>query len=621
MAFPPRFLDEVRARVSLAEVVGRHVRLIKRGREYVALCPFHNEKTPSFSVVEDKGFYHCFGCGVHGDVIGFTMQKSNLSFPEAVEQLAHQAGLEVPRQTPEEREKSERQATIQGAVEAACGYFEEALHGAQGREARLYLERRGLDLATIRRFRLGYAPETRDGLKRALAKTFPEPLLVEAGLLRQPDPSASSGSGDSYDYFRNRVIFPIGDRQGRIIAFGGRVLGDGQPKYLNSPDTPLFQKGRVLYGWAQARAAAAREPSAIVTEGYMDVIALHRAGFATAVAPLGTALTETQIEELWRLAPEPVLCFDGDAAGQRAAGRALDRALPMLKPGHSLKFATLPQGEDPDTLILNHGSDAMREVLANAAPLAEVLWAAETAHPVETPEQRAALEHRLEERVRSIADRSLQQHYRSFFRDRLYKAFRPQRPAAGRWVRGRPVGPNVGISLKATPAFEGKPQVAPTPLRRRQQELLLALLLNHPFLLDEVTEDLTGLRLPDPHLDKLCHEILRLHALYPDLDAVTLKLHLTGNGYARVVQGVLSPQVLKHGAFVRLEADAETVRMGWSHIREQLQQPRLKQDMADAEQDFVKDFREETWVRLQHTILDRLDSKKDDDGATGGGVR
>jgi DNA primase len=621
MAFPPRFLDEVRARVSLAEVVGRHVRLIKRGREYVALCPFHNEKTPSFSVVEDKGFYHCFGCGVHGDVIGFTMQKSNLSFPEAVEQLAHQAGLEVPRQTPEEREKSERQATIQGAVEAACGYFEEALHGAQGREARLYLERRGLDLATIRRFRLGYAPETRDGLKRALAKTFPEPLLVEAGLLRQPDPSASSGSGDSYDYFRNRVIFPIGDRQGRIIAFGGRVLGDGQPKYLNSPDTPLFQKGRVLYGWAQARAAAAREPSAIVTEGYMDVIALHRAGFATAVAPLGTALTETQIEELWRLAPEPVLCFDGDAAGQRAAGRALDRALPMLKPGHSLKFATLPQGEDPDTLILNHGSDAMREVLANAAPLAEVLWAAETAHPVETPEQRAALEHRLEERVRSIADRSLQQHYRSFFRDRLYKAFRPQRPAAGRWVRGRPVGPNVGISLKATPAFEGKPQVAPTPLRRRQQELLLALLLNHPFLLDEVTEDLTGLRLPDPHLDKLCHEILRLHALYPDLDAVTLKLHLTGNGYARVVQGVLSPQVLKHGAFVRLEADAETVRMGWSHIREQLQQPRLKQDMADAEQDFVKDFREETWARLQHTILDRLDSKKDDDGATGGGVR
>jgi DNA primase len=612
MAFPPRFLDEVRARVSLAEVVGRHVRLIKRGREYVGLCPFHNEKTPSFSVVEDKDFYHCFGCGAHGDVVGFAMQKENLSFPEAVEQLARQAGLEVPRQTPEERETAERQATLQGAVDAACGFFEEALHGPQGREARLYLERRGLDLGTIRRFRLGYAPEARDGLKRALAKTFPEPLLIEAGLLRRPE-----GGGDSYDYFRHRVIFPIGDRRGRMIAFGGRVLGDGQPKYLNSPDTPLFQKGRVLYGWAQARAAAAREPSAIVTEGYMDVIALHRAGFATAVAPLGTALTETQIEALWRLAPEPVLCFDGDAAGLRAAGRALDRALPMLKPGHSLKFATLPDGEDPDTLIVKHGSEAMRDVLARATPLVEALWAVETAGPVDTPERRAALEQRLDVRIRSIADRGVQEHYRRFFRERLFTAFAGKRAGVARQGRERR-GPPPPWRRDRLGLPEPAPAGDPGLLRRRQQEVLLAILLNHPFLLHEATEDLAELRLLDPLLDKLRHEILRLHALNPDLDAGALKLHLTENGYARVVQGVLSPQVLKHGAFVRLEADAETVRMGWSHIREQLQQPRLKQDMAAAEQDFVKDFREETWARLQHTILD---SKKDDDGATGGGVR
>ena len=259
MAFPPGFLDELRARVSLASVVGRRVTLVKRGREFIGLCPFHKEKTPSFSVVEDKAFYHCFGCGAHGDVIGFVMQKENLAFPEAVEQLARQAGLEMPRQTGEERETAARQATLHGAVEAACAFFEETLHAPQGRDARLYLERRGLDLATIRRFRLGYALEARDGLKRLLAKSFPEPLLVEAGLLRRPE------SGESYDYFRNRVIFPIGDRQGRIIAFGGRVLGDGQPKYLNSPDTPLFQKGRVLYGWAQARAglsgAARRSPA------------------------------------------------------------------------------------------------------------------------------------------------------------------------------------------------------------------------------------------------------------------------------------------------------------------------------------------------------------------------
>src|SRR5215469_12727372 len=374
MAFPPRFLDELRQRVSLAEVVGRRVKLIRRGREFTGLCPFHNEKTPSFSVVEDKGFYHCFGCGAHGDVIGFSMQAENLSFPEAVEQLARRAGLEVPQETHEERERAERHATLQTAVDAACAFFEKMLHGPEGRGARAYLEGRGLDDAAIRRFRLGFAPDGRDKLKRAvMSSTVPEALLLEAGLLRKPE-----GGGESYDYFRNRVIFPIGDRRGRIIAFGGRVMDDGQPKYLNSPDTPLFQKGRVLYGWALARVAAAKDPSAIVVEGYMDVIALHRAGFTTAVAPLGTALTERQIEELWRLAPEPVLCFDGDSAGQRAASRALARALPILKPGMSLRFAILPPSEDPDSLILHHGASAMRELLDRAQPLAEVLWRLET---------------------------------------------------------------------------------------------------------------------------------------------------------------------------------------------------------------------------------------------------
>ncbi|HEX7967953.1 MAG TPA: DNA primase [Stellaceae bacterium] len=611
MAFPPRFLDELRARVSLAEIVGRHVRLTRRGREYVGLCPFHKEKTPSFNVVEDKGFYHCFGCGAHGDVIGFAMQTSNLSFPEAVEELARQAGLEVPQQTREERETSQRQATLQGAVEAACVFFEVALHGPQGREARLYLERRGLDLATIRRFRLGYAPDGRDALKRALGKSFPEPLLVEAGLLRRPE-----GGGEPFDYFRHRVIFPIGDRQGRIIAFGGRVLGDGQPKYLNSPDTPLFQKGRVLYAWAQARAAAAREPSAIVTEGYMDVIALHRAGFATAVAPLGTALTEMQIEMLWRLAPEPVLCFDGDAAGLRAAGRALERALPLLKPGHSLRFATLPAGEDPDTLILRQGMPAIRGVLERARPLADVLWEVETAHPIDTPEQRAALERRLEERVRAIADRSVQEHYRSFFRNRLFETLRQWKPGSRRGAAAQPVGPNVGVRLKAPAAFEGRPRFEPTSLLRRRQEILLALLLNHPFLLNEVTEDLAGLHMPAPDLDKLCHEILRLHALNPDLDAAMLKRHLTENGYARVVQGVLSPQVLAHAAFARVGAEAEAVRAGWANTRDQLQQTHLNTQIAEAERDLAEDTTNETWTRL-HPLLEQ---KIEDDGAAGGGI-
>lgn len=611
MAFPPRFLDELRERVSLAEVIGRRVRLLRRGREYIGLCPFHKEKTPSFSVVEDKGFFHCFGCGAHGDVIGFVMQAESATFPEAVEALARQAGLEVPAQSPEEREKVERQATLQAAMDAACAFFEEQLHGLEGRDARLYLEGRGLDLATMRRFRLGFAPDRRDALQRALMKRFPEALLIEGGLVRR------SESGESFDYFRRRVIFPIGDRQGRIIAFGGRVLGEGQPKYLNSPDTPLFQKGRVLYGWAPARAAAARTPSAIVTEGYMDVIALHRAGFTTAVAPLGTALTEMQLEEVWRLAPEPVLCFDGDAAGLRAAGRALERALPLLKPGQSLKFATLPQGEDPDTLILRHGVGAMTEVLERARPLAEILWEIETARPSDTPEQRAALERRLEERVRAIADRSVQDHYRSYFRARLFDALRRHKGGPGRWRPGRALGPNAGVKLKTPAALEAPPLHEPTPLRRRRQEILLALLLNHPFLLGDVAEEFAEIPLGPPDLDKLRHEILRLHALNPDLDAATLRLHLTENGYDRVVKGVLSSQVLAHAAFARAGADADTVRLGWADTRDQLRQPHLRTQIAEAERELAEETTEEKWVRL-HPLLEQ---KIEDDGATGGGSR
>ena len=610
MAFPPRFLDELRARVSLADVIGRRVKLTKRGRDYIGLCPFHKENTASFNVVEDKGFYHCFGCGAHGDVIGFVMQTSNSTFPEAVEDLARQAGLEVPKPTREEREKAERHATIQGATEAACVFFEEALHGPQGREARVYLENRGLDLATIRRFRLGYAPQGREALKRSLGKDFSEPLLIEAGLVRRRD-----DSGESFDHFRHRVIFPIGDRAGRIIAFGGRVLDEGQPKYLNSPDTPLFQKGRVLYALAQARAAAAREPSAIVTEGYMDVIALHRAGFGTAVAPLGTALTEMQIEELWRLAPEPVLCFDGDAAGQRAAGRALDRALPMLKPGYSLRFATLPEGEDPDTMILRQGVDAMRELLGRARPLVEVLWERETARPIDTPERRAAIERRLDERVREIADRTVQEHYRGFFRNRLFELLRQRRTTFGTRGRGQAVGPNIGVTLRVPPTFE-RTQSEPTPLQRRRQEILIALLLNHPFLLNEVAEDLVDLHQLPPDLDKLCHEILRLHALNQDLDATTLKLHLIEGGFAKTVQGVLSPQVLTHAGFARVDADAEAARLGWLHIRDQFQQPHLKTQIAEAERNLAQDVTDEKWVRLQQTVLE---TSKDDDGAAGGG--
>ncbi|HXC30809.1 MAG TPA: DNA primase, partial [Stellaceae bacterium] len=279
MAFPPGFLDELRSRISLSGLIARRVKLIRRGREFAGLCPFHHEKTPSFYVVEDKSFFHCFGCGAHGDAIGFAMRADNLDFIEAIEKLAGEAGLAVPQATPQERERAQRQKTLLEATEAAAAFYEERLWAPGGVRAREYLQGRGVDPAIIRRFRLGWAPDDRQALRRALNPEFSDPLLIEAGLRRRP------AEGEPSDYFRNRVMFPISDRAGRVIAFGGRVLGDGQPKYLNSPDSPLFEKGRVLYGWSAARAAVIREeegsPGAIVTEGYMDVIALHQAGFAT----------------------------------------------------------------------------------------------------------------------------------------------------------------------------------------------------------------------------------------------------------------------------------------------------------------------------------------------------
>jgi DNA primase len=618
MAFPPRFLDELRERLSIAEIVGRRVKLTRRGREYIGLCPFHKEKTPSFSAVEDKGFFHCFGCGAHGDVIGFVMQTESLSFPEAVEQLARQAGLEVPKETPEERERASRQATLQGAIEAAGAFFEKMLHGPEGRRARDYLDHRGLDEATIRRFHLGYAPDGRDHLKRALGKEIPETLLIEAGLLRRPD-----GGGETYDYFRDRVIFPIGDRRGRMIAFGGRVMGDGQPKYLNSPDTPLFQKGRVLYGWALARAAAAKEPSAIAVEGYMDVIALHRAGFATSVAPLGTALTEAQIEELWRLAPEPVLCFDGDTAGQRAAGRVLARAMPILKPGFSLRFATLPSGEDPDSLLLRHGAAALREVLDRARPLAEVLWSFETAQPIDTPERRAALEKRLEQQVRLIADRSVQDHYRNFYREKLVEIFRARRgPIGGRPFRAG-FAPSRRFGNRPRPARFGDlpswgetaPARDPALNTRRRGEVVLALILNHPFLLNEITEDLAALELHASDLDRLSHAIQKAHQMQPDLEEAALKSHLKKTGFAELVERVLSPEVLVHAKFARADADAETARNGWNHMRAEFQRRLSSSELSDAVANCASDPTPENWGRLEQLQRTELESKDQDEGA------
>ncbi len=583
MAFPPGFLDELRGRVSLPGLVGRKIKLLRRGREFAGLCPFHHEKTPSFYVVEDKSFFHCFGCGAHGDVIGFAMRADNLDFIEAVEKLAGEAGLVVPQATPQERERAQRQKTLLEASEAAAAFYESRLWEPAGSRAREYLEGRGLDPETIQRFRLGWAPDDRQALRRGLAGDFPDALLIEAGLRRRAEDGATS------DFFRNRVVFPIGDRAGRVIAFGGRLLGDGQPKYLNSPDGPLFEKGRVLYGWSTARAAAARSresgcPEAIVTEGYMDVIALHRAGYAAAVAPLGTALTEFQLHELWRLAPEPILCFDGDMAGHRAATRALRRALPLLRPGQSLRFAKLPTGEDPDSIVRTGGPAAFDQILAAARPLSGFLWDTEVGgRRLDTPERRADLERRLMEEVALIGDRTVQGEYRRFVRDRLFHEGRPARHDSRTAVRLRPTFVRDG------------PESPPRPGGRIQREKLFRLLLNFPWLIDEVAEEFAALDVPEPELDRLRRQILEVDALRPGLDARALHQHLVQTGLAATVDGLLVPSV--DTIFLVRCFDPISTRKEWVRVTRMLTEGD-NNALAEATKDLISDISADSWERF-----------------------
>jgi DNA primase len=342
----PQWLDELRTRTTLSSVIMPSVKLTRAGREWKACCPFHNEKTPSFTVNDDKGFYHCFGCGAHGDAIRFLTDDRGMPFMDAVKELAAKAGMEVPAPDPRAQEQAERAASLTDVMADVAKWYSEQLNGLAGADAREYLKRRRIDAATTQRFGLGLAPDNRTALKRALGK-LGEDRLIETGMLIQPD----EGEKDSYDRFRGRLMIPIRDPRGRVIGFGGRILGEGEPKYLNSPQTVLFDKGRTLYNLDRAAPASRTGKRLIVVEGYMDVIALDRAGISEVVAPNGTALTEGQLERLWRLDPSPILCFDGDNAGRKAAIRAATRALPLLRPDRTLRFVELPAGQDPDDVI------------------------------------------------------------------------------------------------------------------------------------------------------------------------------------------------------------------------------------------------------------------------------
>lgn len=564
MRFPPSLLDEIRARLPVSDVIGRKVKLRRQGREFIGLSPFNAEKTPSFTVSDQKGFYHCFSSGKHGDIFRFLMETEGLSFPEAVERLANEAGVPLPKPDPRAEERERERAGLHEVLEAAAAFFEQALRSPDGRNARDYLEGRGLDGQIVKQFRIGYAPGGRYALKEHLGKLGIEPeLMARAGLL-----ITGSDVAVPFDRFRDRVIFPIADLQNRVVAFGGRALKpDQKPKYLNSPETELFHKGRVLFNMAAARRAAqGNGPLAgtiIVAEGYMDVVALTRAGFANSVAPLGTALTEDQLALLWRVADEPVLCFDGDAAGLRAAFRSGDLALPHLKAGKSLRFALLPEGQDPDDLVRSEGAAALGEVIGKAQPLAEMLWTREVeASPLDTPERRAAFETRLAETVGRIPDVRVRRHYGELFRDRLAQLFgRTSGGFGANRGAGRQNGrgawrPNAGASGfgKGGPANSGFGRAGEGPVaggrassdlvrklagaRRalpRREAILLLALVNHPEFLAERAEAVADMELSSRELATLRGALLDI-AADQDSEAFTVREGLVRKGFGELLE-------------------------------------------------------------------------------------
>ncbi len=647
MRFPPQFLDELRARLPVSEVVGRRVKLKKAGREWKGLSPFNQEKTPSFFVNDQKMAWFDFSSGKNGTIFDFVMMTEGLSFPEAVERLAAQAGLPLPTISREEQARDERRRTLNDIVELAAKFYGATLASRAGARARGYLADRGLDPATQVKFRLGYALPERFALKEHLGKEGISPEdMIEAGLL-----VAGDDIPVPYDRFRDRVMFPIADLRGRVIAFGGRALEkDAQPKYLNSPETPLFHKGATLYNIAAARAAAHKGAQVVAVEGYVDVIAMVTAGFEATVAPLGTALTADQLVLLWRMADEPTLCFDGDAAGRRAAYRAVDLALPVLKPGRSLKFASLPEGHDPDDLVRAGGRAAIHEVVAAARPLAEVLWMRETeAGGFDTPERRAAFEARLVAVTATIGDDSVRKYYRREFGDRLRRLFdvderppmrekrgdlrgrRPQGFGAAR-ARGRPDRPrSPGRLIGGEPYVVASAQLASSPLHRGhraaiplREALILQAVINHPWLLHEHLEELASAEFRHAEAARIKRELIDIfaHGGASDGEAMVAELgrrELAGVA-ARIQKSITTPSVWG----VTPDAAPEDVVMTWKQlVALHRQWHSLTKELRDAEQALGQDPTETNYSWLQDVkarlaVLDGTEALIEGFGASSG---
>jgi DNA primase len=625
MRFTPQFLDELKARLPVSEVVGRRVKLQRAGREFKGLSPFNKEKTPSFFVNDQKQAWFDFSSGKNGSIFDFVMESEGVTFPEAVERLAQMAGVPLPKVSREDEAREAHRKSLHDVMELAAKFFEATLASKAGAKARGYLADRGLDAATQLSFRLGYAPSERYALKEHLGSHgIPTEDMVEAGLL-----VAGDDIPVPFDRFRDRVMFPIADLRGRVIAFGGRALEKDAPaKYLNSPETPLFHKGATLYNIAAARQAAHEGAQVIAVEGYVDVIAMVRAGFPAAVAPLGTALTEDQLGLLWKMADEPTLCFDGDAAGLRAAYRAVDLAMPRLKPGKSLKFALLPQGQDPDDLFRSGGRDAIADVIAAARPLAGMLWARETeGRSFDTPERRAALEARINEVTSAIGDEAVRKYYRQDFGERLSQFFAPLQSARGErnWRGGQGRGdwrqrgqrgdwPRKGprqLAGKGGPYVVVSNQMAASPLHRghrtavpRREALILQAALHHPWLLHDHLEELASLEFRHAEAERLKSALIDIAAHSAShaaaLDAAALEAELAMRGLAELAARVAAAITTSSVWGARPEAAPDDVLVTWQQlVALHRQWHSLLKELKDAEQALGQDASEANYLRLR----------------------
>jgi len=569
-----RFIDELRSRLTLSEIIGRQVKLTRAGREFRACCPFHGEKTPSFYVNDAKGFFHCFGCGVHGDAVSFRMRHDNISFMEAVESLAPEAGLEIPKPDPKSAEKFDELQRLLNIMERCGKWFEAQLKNGQNGFALRYLKERGLSDETIAQFRLGYAPNNWDAMREALlAEGIKAKDLVDLGVLKES--SRADKADKPYSFFRGRVIFPVTDPRGRIIAFGGRHLDaafagqelkEKPAKYINSSESPLFNKSAVLYGLARARAQVGPGKPLILVEGYMDVIALAQAGFTTAVAPLGTALTEGHMQLAWKISPPeapPLLCFDGDAAGQNAAARAIDRLLPHFTAQRSVRVVFMPMGEDPDSLVRKQGPESLNLLFGQALGVFDTLWQKELAQTPNSPEGRAALQARLEASISQIGDPLLQRNYTQTLRDQIFHLGRSASPNNR---RGK--APDKRLGKQAIPGMriQSRPSQG---LEKRGWQVLLAAAINHPFLLEQNLENLGIITLSDPDMERLREVLVHLmhqsHRETP-LTSFEIKQFLSQRGLDDIVTNLLNKSIYQEFGFIRPESAADTVLEGWKDI-------------------------------------------------------